>query len=150
MTEGESDFHNKCFRHIKAWQFLFSRPKQHWNDIDMTETPVERDEQLTIYSSTHLPAVTSTLSTASVRSAEVDLGPLARNINRKSRSTFLKVTWARTQVLRSGLSCWMVTLPGLPRYGQASTVRVLSLPSGNKLKLLLGDKYFVTYLMQTS
>ena len=79
--------------------------------------------------STHLPAVTTTLSTATVMRAPRDLGPRARNINRKSLSTFLKVTWARTQVSKSGLSCLIVTFPGFPRYGQARTDKTLSLPS---------------------
>ena len=79
--------------------------------------------------SSHRPAVTRTLSTASVSLAPRARGPRARSISRKSRSTFLKVTWARTQVLRSGLSCSIATLPGLPRYGHASTVSWLELPS---------------------
>ena len=62
----------------------------------------------------HRPAVTTTLSTARMRLAALFLGPRALNISRKSLSTFLKVTWARTQVSGSGLSWPMLTLPGFP------------------------------------
>ena len=78
-------------------------------------------------SSWHLPAVTRTLSTA--RTSRPLLGPLALIISRNCRSTFLKVTWALTQVSPSGLSCSIVTFPGLPLLGQARMVRLVLLPS---------------------
>ena len=76
----------------------------------------------------HLPLVTRTLSTASTR--EPALTPRALIISRNCLSTFLKVTWALTQVAASGPSCWIFTLPGLPLLGQASTVSVVLLPPG--------------------
>ena len=79
----------------------------------------------------HLPLVTRTLSTAST--SEPALTPRALIISRNCLSTFLKVTWALTQVSLSGLSCSIVTLPGLPLLGHASTVRLLLLPSAQTL-----------------
>ena len=82
----------------------------------------------------HLPLVTRTLSTA--RYSLPPLGPRALIISRNGRSTFLKVTCALTQVVLSGLSSLMVTFPGFPLLGQASTVRLDLLPTVIIIELL--------------